>query len=161
MVLSHLTFVRVAHIACIINISKCCPWKSRLMSWDTTFAMASLMANIKICSCRPIRLALVLIVSKILMCKIVYLKTYDNFTEYNFRNDAIQWQISKSTNDVSCIYALVLTVSEMLTFQVFDHQKLSQSHRVQFSYWRHSMTSVKIYKRNFLHVWFSLRYDPC
>ena len=53
--------------------------------------------------------------------------------EYNFRNDAIRWQISKSIKVVRSIFALALTFSEMLTFQMFNLQKVGQGHGVQLS----------------------------
>ena len=34
----------------------------------------------------------------------------------NFRNDINRWQISKSLKVVQCIFALALTVSDILTF---------------------------------------------
>ena len=39
--------------------------------------------------------------------------------------------------------------------------KVGKGHGVQLSQWRHSMATVKIYKRWFLHFWFSPRYELC
>ena len=67
----------------------------------------------------------------------------------------------KSTNVISCIFALALTVFEILTFEIFDLEKVGQGHRVQHWHCRRQIANVKIYKRNFLHFWFSPRFDPC
>ena len=59
-------------------------------------------------------------------------------------------QISNSKKVVPCIYAPIPIVSELLTFQIFDLEKVGQCHRVQLSQWCHSITNVKILKRNFV-----------
>ena len=46
--------------------------------------------------------------------------------EYNVRNDTIRYQILKSTNIISCSFALALTVFEILTFEKFDLEKVGQ-----------------------------------
>ena len=48
---------------------------------------------------------------------------------YNFRNDVICWKISKYIKVVVCILRY-LTVSEILTFQIF--KKIGQVHKVLF-----------------------------
>ena len=53
--------------------------------------------------------------------------------EYNFRNDAIRLQISKSLKVVRCIFVLALTVSEILMFQIADLQRVGQGNGAQFS----------------------------
>ena len=50
--------------------------------------------------------------------------------ENNFRNEAIRWQTSKSTKVVSCISKLALTISEILTFQIFYLENVGQYHGV-------------------------------
>ena len=42
-------------------------------------------------------------------------------TKYNVCNGAIRWQIPKSIKAASQIFALALTVSERLSFVIFDH----------------------------------------
>ena len=56
-----------------------------------------------------------------------------NVSELNLRSEAIRWQISKSTKVVPCICTLALTISDMLTFQIFYLRKLGQGHVVHFS----------------------------
>ena len=56
--------------------------------------------------------------------------------------------------------ALFLTISEILTFHVFDLQKGDQDDGVQFSQLGHSMAIVKIYKRNFLHFFITAKVWP-
>ena len=41
-------------------------------------------------------------------------------TKCNVRNDAIRWQISMSMKVTVRIFALALTVSEILTLEMFD-----------------------------------------
>ena len=53
--------------------------------------------------------------------------------------------MSKSTKE-SHIFALALTVSEIIKFTIIDLQKVGKSHEVQFSYRHHSMVNVKFYK---------------
>ena len=76
--------------------------------------------------------------------------------EYNFRNIGPGWQISKSTKVVPYMFALALTVSDILTFHIFYIQQVGQSHGVQFSQWRHSMADIKISKCRFLNFVFLL-----
>ena len=47
-----------------------------------------------------------------------------------FCNGFIGWQMSKSIKVVRCIVALEITVSEIVTFKVFDLQKVGQAHGV-------------------------------
>ena len=56
-------------------------------------------------------------------------------------------------------FALAFTVSEILTFLIFDLHKVGQDHRVEFSQLRHLMANIKICKSHFLHFLFLLRYD--
>ena len=49
------------------------------------------------------------------------------------------------------IFALALTISEILIVKIFDHQDVGQGHGVQFSQWQHSMANIKIYKCHCLH----------
>ena len=53
----------------------------------------------------------------------LYHQKQANVVEYNFHNEAIRWQISKSTTIVLCIFTPALTISEILTFHIFDLQK--------------------------------------
>ena len=53
--------------------------------------------------------------------------------DYAFITDAIRWQISKSIKVVSRIFALALTVNEILTFEIFGLEKVGQGHGVQLS----------------------------
>ena len=51
--------------------------------------------------------------------------------EYNTRNDAIRWQILKFANVMLCTFALALIVFKILTFEIFDVEKLGKGQRVQ------------------------------
>ena len=49
--------------------------------------------------------------------------------EYNFGNGAIRWPIPKCIKDLSRIFAISLTVNEILTFEIiFDLRKEGQGH---------------------------------
>ena len=54
--------------------------------------------------------------------KFMTFKKLVTVTEYNFHDAIPRWQISKSTKVVRYIYALALTISEILTFQICYHQ---------------------------------------
>ena len=41
---------------------------------------------------------------------------------------------------------LALTVSEVITFQMFDFENLDQGQGLQHSQWFHSMANVNVYK---------------
>ena len=41
---------------------------------------------------------------------------------------------------------LALTVFEILRTEIFDLEEVGQSHKAQFSQWRHSMANIEIYK---------------
>ena len=45
------------------------------------------------------------------------------------RHDAIRWQIMKSTNFMFCTFTLAITVFEILTYEIFDLEKLCQGQR--------------------------------
>ena len=79
---------------------------------------------------------------------------YRDIIIYLYININIRCQISKCTKVDACIFALGLTVSEILAFQIFDLHMVGQGHRVHFSQWRHSMENVKIYKS----IFFIFRY---
>ena len=65
------------------------------------------------------RFTLAVTVSNILTLKMLTLKIYINITEYNVRNDVIRRQISLSIK-VYPHFAPALTVSEKVTFKMFD-----------------------------------------
>ena len=71
--------------------------------------------------------------------------------EYNFHNSAIQWQISKSINTISHIFILEVIVSEILTIEIFELEKLAQGRRVLISQRRQSMENIKIYESHIMH----------
>ena len=66
-------------------------------------------------------------------------------TEYNIRNGTILWQIANCIKVVPRIFAIALTISEILTLQIFT-LKVGQGHVVQFSQSCPSMANIKIYK---------------
>ena len=68
-------------------------------------------------------------------------KPYVRSQKYDFRNDTIRWQMSKSTKVVPFIFALALTISNF-----FFLQKVGKGQGIQFSQWRHSLANVKICK---------------
>ena len=47
--------------------------------------------------------------------------------EYNFHNGLIRWQISQSIKIIFNIFALALTVSEIVMFEIFDLEKVGHS----------------------------------
>ena len=57
-------------------------------------------------------------------------------------------KIPKSIKE--CIFALALTISMMLAFELFDLEKVGQCHRVQHVNLCHSAT-IKIYNCHLLH----------
>ena len=52
------------------------------------------------------------------------LKVKVKVTDYNVHSGAIRWRISTSVKDVRGIFATVLTVSEILTFQMCDLENI-------------------------------------
>ena len=69
---------------------------------------------------------------------------------YNFRNDIICWQMSKSIQVV--LFALALTVFEILTFKIFALQKVGQGQGLQFLQYCISVANIKFYKRISMHI---------
>ena len=63
------------------------------------------------------------------------------------RNEAIRCQISTSTKVAVSIFALLLTVFEILTFQMFDLENLGQGHRVKVAVM--PFVSIKVVARTF------------
>ena len=67
--------------------------------------------------------------------KYLTLQNYVKTTEYNIRNGSNRWQISTCIQvipeHVSLAYSLALTVFEILTFEIFDLEKVCQGHAVQ------------------------------
>ena len=59
------------------------------------------------------------------------------------------------------VFALALTVFEILTFEIFDLEKVGQSHGVQNWPCRRQIANVRINKSHFLHFLFSPRFDLC
>lgn len=53
-------------------------------------------------------------------------------------------QTSKSNNAISHFFALPLSVSGILTVQIFYHENVGHGHGVRLSRWRHSMANSKI-----------------
>ena len=71
--------------------------------------------------------------SKILTFQIMTLKIYVKVTKNNIENNAISWRIYTYIRVIGCIFALVLTISEILTFQICDFKNLDEGHEVQHS----------------------------
>ena len=46
-------------------------------------------------------------------------------TEYDYRNGFIRWQISTSIKVVFNMFAPAVTVSDILTFAISDHEKVA------------------------------------
>ena len=67
-------------------------------------------------------------------------------TKYVFRNDPIRCEISESIIVVFEIFALALNVSEILTFEMLDIEKVGQGCEVLLLNWRHSLANIKFYK---------------
>ena len=86
--------------------------------------------------------------SKILAFKIVYLE--------NVGQGRWQWCHSMPNINVCKCYmkpffsTLALTVSEIITIQMFDFENLDHGQGLQHSQWFHSMTNVNVYKS---HNW--------
>ena len=51
---------------------------------------------------------------------------YVKVMEYKFCNGVLRWQMSNTTEVVPRIFVPALTVSDILTFQLFDPQKVGQ-----------------------------------
>ena len=52
--------------------------------------------------------------------------------ECNIHNGAIRWQMSTSIKVIAYIFTLALThVSDILKFEISDHENLGQGHTVQ------------------------------
>ena len=49
------------------------------------------------------------------------------------------------TKVAPCSLELALTVSEIVTFKIFNLQKVGQGHGVQLSQKRYSMSNIKVY----------------
>ena len=60
----------------------------------------------------------------------------------------------KSTNVISYSFALALTVFEILTFEIFDLEKVGQGNAVQHWQCRRQIANVEIYKRRLLDFYF-------
>ena len=69
-------------------------------------------------------------------------------------NGSIRWKISKSLKVICDSFVLALTISKILTFEIFDHEKAGPGHGVQRSQWCRSMANIKICKRQFLYFLF-------
>ena len=73
------------------------------------------------------------------------MKMLVNVMENNFRNVAIQWQISKHIKAVIC-FTLPLTIPAITTFEILNLEKTGNGRGVQPLQWRHSMVNKIIYK---------------
>ena len=71
--------------------------------------------------------------------------------KYNFYSGVFWWQMSVSIKMCLRIFAPALTVSDLLTFKMFDLEKVGQHQGVQLLQWHHSMANIKICINNFLH----------
>ena len=65
---------------------------------------------------------------------------------YNFSNDQIRWQMSKSIKDYRTFLREFLPFQGYNKFNISYLQNVAQGQGVQFLKLRHSMTNVKIYK---------------
>ena len=52
--------------------------------------------------------------------------------KHNISNGTVRWQIYKSIKSMF-IFAVVFTISQILTFQNFDHENVARCHHVQQS----------------------------
>ena len=59
------------------------------------------------------------------------------------------WEILKSINVVFRIFAIDLTISTILMFQVAYLKKIGQEHRLKLSYWCYSMANIKIHQSSY------------
>ena len=66
---------------------------------------------------------------------------------YSICNDAIEWQILESINVISHIFATALTVSEILSFKMFDRKNLGQGHIVQQLQWMSIIKLINVTSR--------------
>ena len=58
---------------------------------------------------------------------------------------AIRWRILTSMTVVARIFMPATTVSEILRFEMFDLENVSQSHGVKHSQWSLSIANVSVY----------------
>ena len=63
-------------------------------------------------------------------------------TEYIIYNGEILWRISTSLEVIWRSFAIALTVSEILIFQICDHDNLGYDHRVHHSQWSLLMANI-------------------
>ena len=56
-------------------------------------------------------------------------------------------QVSKSIKDLSDMFAVALTINEILIFEILYLEKVGQGHGLQLSQWRHSMANIKIFSK--------------
>ena len=56
---------------------------------------------------------------------------------------------------------LLLAISEILAFEIFDLEKVGQSHGVQLSQWRHSMENMKTYKKTIFWIFVFCQDTTC
>ena len=69
-------------------------------------------------------------ISKILTFKFIDIKKVGQSHVVQLHNETIQWQITKSTKVVPCIFVLTRTISKILTFPTVYLRKVGQDHGV-------------------------------
>ena len=84
--------------------------------------------------------------------RVFTLKSRSRSVRCNFRNGISRWQISKTIKVVLCIFAVAFTISDILTFNIFDLQKVGQGAEYSFLQWHHLMAMSKCtkYSHNFV-----------
>ena len=63
------------------------------------------------------------------------------------------------SNPYHAFFALALTVSEILTFEIIDLEKIG--HGVKLLHWRHSIANIKIFKHQFFHIFYFREDTTC
>ena len=105
--------------------------------------------------CRRHQLLLHNFYCKCMTSRCLILKMKIKVMEHNIHNGAVLWQISKSIKDITYFLALTFTNSEMLTFQIFDHENVRQYRKVQYSQWCQSMANANVYKCHSMDIYAS------
>ena len=88
--------------------------------------------------------------NKCITRKCLTLKMKVKVTEHNIHNDVIQQRLLTSVKVIWRIFAIALTVSDIVIFLICDLENLGPDYGVQHSQWTHSTANINIYKS---HTW--------
>ena len=122
------------------------PSKSRSRSQSTIFAMTSFAGK-----CHNLQKSPTHFCASCYRFRIFFILFLPSKSKLRSRSTISQWHHSmanvKIYKGLPHIFALALTVSKILTLQIFTFKKVGQGHGLEHSQWRPSMENIKIYKR--------------